>query len=90
MTSTTAEAAPTISQSQLFSRLRWQLLRNSLAVILGGSWLVTRSTGGRSGPTSCSELTTAWSADLRHAGYPLYSGAVASSGPRSGSTRPSR
>src|SRR5438128_409775 len=39
MTSTTAEAAPAVSQSQLFSRLRWQLLRNSLAVILGGSWL---------------------------------------------------
>src|SRR6266568_2693150 len=28
-----------IAQSALFARLRWRLLRNSLAVILAGSWL---------------------------------------------------
>src|SRR5437773_5334808 len=38
MASLSHRPAP-LSQSQLFARLRWQLLRNSLAVILAGSWL---------------------------------------------------
>lgn len=38
-TSSTVLRSTPIAQSALFSRLRWQIVRNSMAVILAGSWM---------------------------------------------------